>query len=410
MRQVQARWLVVIVLLWMLAGCGGVSTHPSANNQPDSPPGSNAPPPSTHPQGATFIAANFPGADCGAKIQAADKAATENGVIEVTPACGTTWSTPVVVGQTHTLLLENGTYQISHTVLLHDNACVEGQDATLVMTKGADIISNADASNTNLCVNAITLSAAPLTTGKSRGIYFKNVHGFTISGVDLESMVTHGVFIDDGSDSGQITNNTCNGVIQGSCFLAGNAPGLAAVTNMNISNNAISNVHAANGVFVIGSKNGQPTSHITINNNVLRCVRDTSIEIGDGAQFVVASGNQITTCATGSTGIIVRSAQHITVENNTSTPATPEANMLGIFVWNKGGDSEPFDDVTIHQNTITGYAGATSAGISWSSFVPNSSNLSITNNIATGNTNNFFARTNNIINLVFTGNSSPTFQ
>ncbi|HET9283926.1 MAG TPA: right-handed parallel beta-helix repeat-containing protein [Candidatus Angelobacter sp.] len=407
MRQFQARWFAIIVLSWILIGCAGISTHPSTNNNQ---PGDNGAPPSTNPQGATFVAANFPGADCGAKIQAADKAATQNGVIEVTPACGTTWSTPVVVGQTHTLLLENGTYQIAHTVLLHDGACVQGQSATLAITKPIDIISNADASNSNLCVKTITLSGAQLTGGLSRGIYFKNVHNFTIDSIDLESMVTHGVFIDDGSESGQITNNTCNNVIQGSCFLAGNAPGLAEVTNMNISNNTISNVHAANGVFVIGSKNGQPTSHITINNNVLRCVRDTSIEIGDGAQFVTASGNQITPCVTGSTGIIVRSAQHITVENNTSSPAAVAANMLGIFVWNKGGDSEPFDDVTINQNTITGYAGTSSAGISWSSFAPNSSNLSITNNIATGNTNNFFARTNNIINLVFTGNSSPTFQ
>jgi hypothetical protein len=188
----------------MLIGCGGISTHQSVNdNQPGNPPGSNAPPPSTHPQGATFIAANFPGADCGAKIQAADKAATQNGVIEVTPACGTTWSTPVVVGQTHTLLVENGTYQIAHTVLLHDNSCVQGQDATLAITKSADIISNADASNSNLCVKSITLSGAQLTGGRSRGIYFKNVHGFIIDSVDLESIVTHGVFIDDGSDSGR---------------------------------------------------------------------------------------------------------------------------------------------------------------------------------------------------------------
>lgn len=411
MRQFQARWFAVIVLSWMLIGCAGISSHQSINdNQPGSPPGSNAPPPSTHPQGATFIAANFPGADCGAKIQAADKAATENGVIEVTPACGTTWRTPVAVGQTHTLLVQNGTYQIAHPVLLHDNACVEGQNATLVMTVGADIISNADASNSNLCVNTITLSAAPVITGRSRGIYFKNVHGFTISGVNLETMRTHGVFIDDGSDNGQILNNACNGVILGSCFLVGNGPGLAMVSNITISNNTASNVKAGDGIFVIGSKNGQPTNHITISNNVLQCIRDTSIEIGEGVQFATASNNQVTLCATGSTGISVRSAQHIVVENNTGGPMTPDTNMIGIFIWNNNGDPQPFQDITINQNTMNGFSGQSSSGVSWSSFSPSSSDLFITNNTATGNASDFFARTNNIANLVFTGNSDAVFQ
>lgn len=336
---------------------------------------------------------------------AADAAADQNGTIQVTPACGTTWSTPVAVGESHTLLIENGTFQIAHTVLLHDSACIEGQNAVLVMTKPNDIVGNADASNSNLCVKTIGLSGAQLTGGTSRGIYFKNVHGFTISSVDLEAMVTHGVFIDDGSDSGQIVNNTCHGVTQGSCFLLGNGPGLAMVSNMTVSNNTISNAHA-DGIFAIGSKNGQHTNHITISNNVLQCVSDTSIEIGDGVQFATASGNQVSPCIAGTTGITVRSAQHVVVENNTSSPSAAAENMIGIFIWNNRGDSQPFQDVTVNQNTVTGYAGLTSSGISWSSFSNSSSGLFITNNTSTGNTNNFFARTNNIANLVFSGNSN----
>lgn len=331
-------------------------------------------------------------------------------MIEVTPACGTTWSTPVVVGQTHTLLIQNGTYQIAHTVQLHDNACVQGQNATLVMTQGADIISNADATNSNLCVNTITLSGAQVTTGRSRGIYFKNVHGFTISGVDLEAMRTHGVFIDDGSENGQILNNACNGVTLGSCFLAGNGPGLAVVSNITISNNTASNVNAGDGIFVIGSKNGQSTNHITISNNVLQCIRDTGIEIGEGVQFATASGNQVAPCITGATGISVRSAQHIVVENNTGSPMTAAPNMIGIFIWNNKGDPQPFQDITVNQNTMNGFAGLSSSGISWSSFSSSSSDLFITNNTATGNASDFFARTNNITNLVFTGNSDAVFQ
>ena len=397
MWQFPVRVLVVAVLSWALTGCGSISNQ--SNNSSTPPPANN------QPQGTVFVAANFPGADCGAKILAADKAANQNGIIQVTPACGTAWTTQVIVGPTHTLSVEDGTYQISHTVLLHDNTCVTGQNATLTITRPIDFISNADAINTNLCVKTIRLSGAPFTGGQSRGIYFLNVHGFTISGVDLESMVTHGVFIDDGSDSGQILNNTCNGVIQGSCFLLGNGPGFAAVSNMTISNNTISNPHA-DGIFAVGSKNGQHTNHITISNNVLNCVGDTSIEIGDGVLFATASGNQVAPCIPDATGITVRSAQHVTLENNTSSAALAGANMIGIFIWNNQGDSQPFQDITVNQNTVTGYAGVTSSGVSWSSFSNASSDLFVTNNISTGNTNDFFQRTTNITNLVFAGNSA----
>lgn len=401
MGHVQVRLCAVIVLSVIFAGCGSISTQPASSN----PPGTNPPPANNQPTGGTFVAANFPGADCGAKILAADKAADQNGTIDVTSACGSAWKTPVVVGATHTLLIEDGTYQIAHTVLLHDGACVVGQNAVLIMTAGADFISNADASNSNLCVKTIGLNGGLITAGRSRGIYFKNVHGFTISGVDFESMRTHGVFIDDGSDSGQILNNNCNGVTLGSCFLAGNAPGLAVVSNITISNNTAANVHAGDGIFVIGSKNGQPTNNITISNNILRCILDTAIEIGDGVQIATASGNQVTPCAAGSTGISVRSAQHVTVQNNTGSPGPAAGNMIGIFIWNNQGDSQPFQDVTVNQNTMNGFDGVTSSGISWSSFSPSSSNLFVTNNTASGNTINFYQRTANIINLVFTGNS-----
>jgi len=394
MWQFQVRFFVIIVLSWTFAGCGSISTRPTGSN-----------PVINQPQSTNvFVAANYAGADCGAKILAADAAADQNGTIEVTPACGTTWTTQAIVGPSHTLLIQEGTYQIAKTILLHDGACVEGQNAVLAMTTASDIISNADASNSNLCVKTIGLSGAQLTAGRSRGIYFKNVHGFTISGVDMESMRSHGVFIDDGSDNGQILANTCNGVAIGSCFLLGNTPGLAMVSNITVSNNTVSNVQVANGIFVTGSKNGQPTNHITITNNALQCVRDTSIEIGDGSQFVTVSENRVAPCVAGSTGIIVRSAQHVRVENNTASPMAAAENMIGIFVWNKLGDSEPFQDVTINQNTVTGFAGITSSGISWSSDAPNSSDLFVTNNTSTGNLHNFYARTNNIINLVFSGN------
>src|SRR5262249_745772 len=136
MWQFPVRVFVVAGLSWLFVGCGSIS-HQSTNSTP--------PPADNQPQGKVFVAASFPAPNCGAKILAADKAADQNGIIEVTPACGTTWTTQVVVGPTHTLSVENGTYQIAHTVLLHDNACVTGQSAVLTMARPLDFIRNADA-------------------------------------------------------------------------------------------------------------------------------------------------------------------------------------------------------------------------------------------------------------------------
>jgi hypothetical protein len=232
MGQSQVKLLVSVVVTIVIAGCGSVSVAPAAGGNPPPQPQSTN----------TLVAANFPGADCGAKIMAADAAADSGATLEVTQACGATWTTPIAVGRSHTLRIEDGAYQTANTVLLHDGACVEGQNAVLAITRARDLISNADPSNSNLCVKTIALSGAQVTAGRSRGIYFRNVHGFTISGVDIADMRTHGVFVDDGSDDGQIVNNMCHGVAVGSCFLAGNSPGFAVVSNITISNNTISDV------------------------------------------------------------------------------------------------------------------------------------------------------------------------
>ena len=57
-------------------------------------------------------AAEFPGSDCGAKINAADTAlGSTGGEIDVNLACGTTWTTPVVLSANHNLFfVQAGTY------------------------------------------------------------------------------------------------------------------------------------------------------------------------------------------------------------------------------------------------------------------------------------------------------------
>jgi len=57
-------------------------------------------------------AAEFPGSDCGAKINAADTAlGSTGGEIDVNQACGTTWTTPVVLSSNHNLVFtQTGIY------------------------------------------------------------------------------------------------------------------------------------------------------------------------------------------------------------------------------------------------------------------------------------------------------------
>jgi hypothetical protein len=66
------------------------------------------------------IAENFPGADCGAKINAADAdLGTSSGMILVNNACGMAWSTLVTLNANHSLnFIQGGTYTTSAGVVL----------------------------------------------------------------------------------------------------------------------------------------------------------------------------------------------------------------------------------------------------------------------------------------------------
>ena len=61
-----------------------------------------------------YNAADYSGADCGAKINAADTAlGATAGDIDVNQACGTTWTTPVVLSSNHNLVfIQRGTYTV----------------------------------------------------------------------------------------------------------------------------------------------------------------------------------------------------------------------------------------------------------------------------------------------------------
>lgn len=75
-------------------------------------------------QGPAIGADQQPGADCGAKINAADAALGGNaGEIWVNQDCGTSWTTAVAVSANHVLkFVQGGTYSISSTITLSGNA------------------------------------------------------------------------------------------------------------------------------------------------------------------------------------------------------------------------------------------------------------------------------------------------
>ncbi|HEV2132772.1 MAG TPA: hypothetical protein VGR47_00780 [Terracidiphilus sp.] len=76
----------------------------------------------------TVYADQFSGSDCGAKINAADKSlGSAAGEIEVRQACGTAWTTPVVLSTGHNLrFIEGGTYSLPQGNQVRGNNVVSG--------------------------------------------------------------------------------------------------------------------------------------------------------------------------------------------------------------------------------------------------------------------------------------------
>jgi hypothetical protein len=73
-------------------------------------------------------ASNFPGGDCGAKINAAGAAlGLASGVIRVTQKCGAVWTTPVTVRSGHELeFVQGGTYTIGATITMLEKSSIRG--------------------------------------------------------------------------------------------------------------------------------------------------------------------------------------------------------------------------------------------------------------------------------------------
>lgn len=107
--------------------------------------------------------------------------------------------------------------------------------------------------------------------------------------------------------------------------------------------------------------------------------------------------------------------------SSTSTAGTAiGANMVGIYHWNSGGDSQPFGPIATSGNKVCGLTGSGSSDIAWSSNSASSDNLGVAGNVTCpSDTKRYDARTANIAHLtvygddgtmIHTGGVAPTGQ
>ena len=178
------------------------------------------------------FADQFPGADCGAKINSADAdLGSSAGEIWVNRRCGITWTTPVILGTNHSLHFSEGaTYLISATITLGQASSMiglpQGVYATLGAAGGPVTLKQADNSNRDPFIS-ITGSQASLrdvtidcngTNNPAMGPYCVKVTGqrFLLTGTSVINAKQHNLaFISTGSNNEAASPNLSHGMLLG---------------------------------------------------------------------------------------------------------------------------------------------------------------------------------------------------
>ena len=263
------------------------------------------------------------------------------------------------------VLLGNVTIETSQPWGLPDRAELagSGRGTVLRLAPGVNshLIGNAGRKNGNsgISIHDLTLDGNNANeTGVVSTIHLRNVSDFNIQRVFVLNSVIHGIALDDGCTRGKMLNNHIEGVKTGSGIRAGNTPPEGVASFLEIKENEISRV-GADGIFVLGAtKGGDHTHDIVITGNTISAVKDTSIEVGDGARKVSVTGNKITLSqapggSSGSTGISARSAQDVQIAGNTVIGDPAEHDQVGLLVWSPAKDlGGPLSDVTLETNTV----------------------------------------------------------
>jgi len=320
-------------------------------------------------QGKQINVATQPGSDFGEKLVSCIRQLAPDGgtcdatsisgnqVVKSDPFAGSNGMVRVLLG--HVMIEVAKTWGLPNGVELAG----QGSNTVLRLAPGANsnlIVNAKDSGNNWISIHDLTLDGNNANeSGQVSTIQLKNVSNFTIERIAVLNSVVHGIFLDDGCTRGKVANNHIEDVRNGSGILAGNTPPAAHVSFITIQGNEISKVAKANGIFVLGaSPSGEHTHDITITGNTINAVKDTSIEVGDGAQKVKVEGNKVTLSSapggsSGATGISARSSQDVHVTGNTVIGDLGEHEQVGLLVWSPAKDQGgPLSEVTLEDNTV----------------------------------------------------------
>jgi hypothetical protein len=136
-------------------------------------------------------ASNYPGADCGAKVNAADASlGTVAGEIDVDKNCGTEWATPISLSQSHSLRIDQpGVYSIpSGNTLAGGNTLFgSGESTVLQLAQGASAGSAFTVMGDNVVFQSLKLdgNSANETNKQTAILVVAGVANFRLSQVAL---------------------------------------------------------------------------------------------------------------------------------------------------------------------------------------------------------------------------------
>jgi hypothetical protein len=330
--------------------------------------------------GKSVGAATFPGADCGAKINAGDAALGANpGEIVVTNDCGTSQWTPVVISHNnHSVVFHTaGPYSIT-TITLAGNSDALMGPATLKQVaygsthENAVVIKGNDNRVENITCDGSTSHGVPpngymdgcfQVFGSRNSILNNTVVASQGDGITIAGTGANGVCSSVANDNviqGNKIHNT-NIAKPSSGIVAGNNNSAAGpcVNNTLIKDNEIS-ATSGNCIYVTGDiataklpSNGTQISNTQIRHNTVSDCGDSPIEASDMALHTLIQGNDVD-CHRNAC-ILTRDAIGTEIFKNT-VKMEPSALQFGISVGPQVFQPSSLDtQAVVSENIIRGY-------------------------------------------------------
>lgn len=311
--------------------------------------------------GTIQIAANFPGADCGAKINAAITALSSSpGEVWVDSRCGMTISTAVTIGAQQVLrFVQGGVWTISNTIT--SSGSIIGEAVGSSIPNGTTVALK-QANSTNLAYMVRLASpGASIENIEVNGNKANNSSTATI-GIDVYRATstvlrynyvhdTHGVGIEDESTSESsedanvmLADHNFMYNTDGDCMQINNAPD--AVLTQNFFENCV-----GHGLQLNNSGGARITGTNDFGIDTLSGLYITGTTTGSGSPFVIVTGNQFGNNLSHDIEVVGRISSTNISFNNTIT-----GNM---FFSGSGKTSNTYDAIRLEDsfgNAVSGNA------------------------------------------------------